>query len=136
MLEVHGFYKDYEYAVYLVEERGFRCGYVVVPETHPYYNISNPPIDCHGGITFAEFNTIKGTEGEKFWIGFDCNHTYDGIDIEAIKKYYGSESNYEYQYTINFYDQLNRLNYPFLDCEDCVNECKHIIRQLISSMEK
>ena len=52
---------------------GHLCGYVCISENHPFFeNRDDIDVQIHGGITFAE----KDLEG-KYWIGFDCAHSYD-----------------------------------------------------------
>jgi len=61
------------------------CGYVGLPQWHPFYGkryreIENimGGVDVHGGLTFSEI----GKEGSHWkegywWIGFDCAHLGD-----------------------------------------------------------
>lgn len=55
---------------------GFRCGYVAIPEGHPWFGSDYTEIDAkvYGGLTYAVFK-----DGE-FWIGFDCAHAEDAPD--------------------------------------------------------
>lgn len=71
---------------------GAMCGYVGVPEGHPYYgkDYSGLPLDAHGGITFAapcdpsepEATGVchipgPGEPDHVWWFGFDCAHAHD-----------------------------------------------------------
>jgi len=86
---------------------GALCGYVGVIEGHPFFAVpySTCPqgcdsycdhspealLDVHGGITFADFCSPYGPEGERgichvpeagepdrvYWFGFDCAHCDD-----------------------------------------------------------
>lgn len=58
---------------------GALCGYVTVPEEHPWHRKPYDDIDCevHGGLTFAASAIYKEGEKEKFKIGFDCSHFND-----------------------------------------------------------
>lgn len=58
-----------------------RCGYVEIPENHPFYNHDSIDceIECHGGITYDEM--IEG----KFWIGFDTNHLMDKCNPKSLE---------------------------------------------------
>ena len=71
---------------------GALCGYVGVPEGHPFYEKDYDEVEAsvHGGLTFASFcqevdNPCEGVchlveEGEPdnvWWLGFDCNHAGD-----------------------------------------------------------
>src|SRR5581483_7299765 len=69
---------------------GALCGYVGVSEGHPFfgkdYGDIDDNLDCHGGITFADFCAHTNDEsrhichkpdpGEPdrvWWLGFDCS---------------------------------------------------------------
>jgi hypothetical protein len=71
---------------------GHWCGYVGVNENHKYFNANwdEISVDVHGGPTFSDFCQPTETEesgichlpgeGEPdrvWWIGFDCNHSFD-----------------------------------------------------------
>ena len=69
---------------------GAWCGYVILPDSHPFCNpdgvvkdkdgedwqiktFVEDKLDVHGGVTFYDY-----VERSKAWfIGFDCNHFYD-----------------------------------------------------------
>lgn len=59
---------------------GYRCGYVRVPEGHPWFGKGGMDLNCqvHGGITFGK-QDIKCSEadGKDWWVGFDCAHAGD-----------------------------------------------------------
>lgn len=61
---------------------GYRCGYVGIPYTHPWfgrdYDDINPRPRVHGGLTHAQPGTALG----EWWIGFDCAHAGDAPDPE------------------------------------------------------
>jgi len=55
---------------------GHLCGYVKIPENHPWYNDDTNPwmeLEIHGGITY------NGDEPDGRWIGFDCAHSHDTV---------------------------------------------------------
>lgn len=77
--------------------QGALCGYVGVPEGHPFWegdDHAETNCDCHGGVTFAGF-CQQPTSGEEaafdeeahiclipsrrrvWWLGFDCAHCFD-----------------------------------------------------------
>ena len=66
---------------------GYRCGYVRVPPGHPWhgkdYDSVEPYPDVHGGLTFAEADEHcgKGGEDDAWWLGFDCAHLGDAVDL-------------------------------------------------------
>lgn len=67
------------------------CGYVGVPEGHPYFMKEYGDVDvaCHGGLTFSGSCAEDGSDhgichvvepGESdrvWWLGFDCGHAFD-----------------------------------------------------------
>lgn len=69
--------------------RGAWCGYVGVPETHPYFGKKYDDrvinIEVHGGLTFSDFcgNVICYIPNEnKVWLlGFDCAHINDVVPV-------------------------------------------------------
>lgn len=68
---------------------GFLCGYVGIPENHPYYGMEYDKIDdieVHWGLTFSGFchestDHSKGichkSDEKVWWLGFDCGHSND-----------------------------------------------------------
>lgn len=74
---------------------GYRCGYIRVLPGHPWYGKTDSDYytedydripggpSCHGGVTFSDYGKPCSTHGEKdeWWIGFDCAHAGDGIDL-------------------------------------------------------
>lgn len=70
---------------------GALCGYVGVPEGHPYHGKEGIEayrldLDCHGGVTYgapcADGGHIchvpqPGEADTVWWIGFDCAHSGD-----------------------------------------------------------
>lgn len=73
---------------------GSLCGYVGVPEGHPWhgkgYSELEDVVGVHGGLTYADLCQEDGPEGETichipgpgepeplWWVGFDCGHAFD-----------------------------------------------------------
>jgi hypothetical protein len=71
---------------------GHWCGYVGVPEGHPYFekDYDDCTVDVHGGLTFADHcqevesectgvchKPGDGEQDNVWWLGFDCAHCYD-----------------------------------------------------------
>ena len=58
------------------------CGYVVIPEDHPFYGEDYDEVegyvDVHGGVTFS--GELDGIDG--FLLGFDCNHYCDSPEVQ------------------------------------------------------
>ena len=69
---IHHFYPSLFPFASMMLRLDWHCGYVKIPEEHPYYDISDihdpraVALKVHGGITFSEDHTL----------GFDTNH-YD-----------------------------------------------------------
>ena len=82
-------YRGYQcYVVFL--SAGWRCGYVSIPAAkNKKYNYDM--LLCHGGITYSDsICPIPCVQASDFWwIGFDCAHYGDGMDLNACEKYYG-----------------------------------------------
>ena len=57
------------------------CGYVEIPEEHKYHNVEYMDIEeyihVHGGLTYSG-NLVD----DKYFLGFDCNHYEDDINIQ------------------------------------------------------
>jgi hypothetical protein len=71
---------------------GNLCGYVGVPEQHPYHGVSHQQaegLQAHGGVNYAApcmqnadetrdvCHVPEPGEGEVWWFGFDCSHAWD-----------------------------------------------------------
>lgn len=65
---------------------GCWCGYVGIPESHPYFgkDYNDIPVDVHGGITYADkcdppicHIPEKGMPENVWWLGFDTAHAFD-----------------------------------------------------------
>lgn len=125
-IEATGTYKNFKYVV-LFQNLGHRCGYVGIPKGHKLYEVyyDDIPVDCHGGLTYSDFDDILGQE-DLWWIGFDCAHLNDGVDVESLVKYYGTELTAEMLYTLNY-----RVEGHVWTKDECVEECKKIIDQII-----
>lgn len=69
-------------AVCGVIDEGYRNGYVLVPDDHPWAKPGeHPAADVHGGVTFCA-PASEGWPSEEpsgWWVGFDCGHACDGL---------------------------------------------------------
>lgn len=82
-------YRGYQcYIVFL--PTGWRCGYIRIP-TVENRKREYDTLQCHGGITYSDsICPISRVKASNFWwIGFDCAHYDDGVDLDACEKYYG-----------------------------------------------
>jgi len=63
---------------------GYRCGYIKVGLTHPWYGreYDAVDVDVHGGLTFSKADVPCDAEGDDqdWWLGFDCGHFGDACD--------------------------------------------------------
>lgn len=86
-LEFSGTHRGFEYKV-IVMDMGHRCGYVCLPENHPWYNKNYCDIDVriHGGLTFSEMCNGHPILSNGYWIGFDCLHAFDLPDLDEVPK--------------------------------------------------
>lgn len=113
-------YKGYQcYVVFL--PIGWRCGYVGISSgkgIKPAEEYNN--ILCHGGITYNESTCpIPGVSVSDFWwIGFDCAHYGDGVDLDSCVKYYGQS-----HFVLPMPGNIRTEEY-------CENELKFIVDQL------
>lgn len=65
----------YSCMVTIHSDLGHYCGYVGLPEGHPYWGKDYADLEhvpAHGGLTFAE--EIDGD----WWLGFDTAHGWEG----------------------------------------------------------
>lgn len=104
---------------------GALCGYVGVPEGHPYFGLHyrDVPVHVHGGLTFArtcaDGDDVQdvchvpepGRPEHVWWLGFDCSHF--GDCIPAMPEIYRS--------TI--------LKVEYRDIAYVQNECRELARQ-------
>lgn len=98
VIEGGGTYKGFEYLVVLNGHTAHRCGYVAIPKDHPAYNAEgydHIEADVHGGLTFFGKPHIVDSDCGDVWAGFDAGHAYDGHDIEAHERYFGSDNQFQ-----------------------------------------
>lgn len=60
---------------------GFLCGYVGIPEGHPWHGVDYNDIEAevHGGLTFGDEGDGERWPKGSYWVGFDCAHGGDLI---------------------------------------------------------
>ena len=73
-------------------------------------------IKVHGGLTFSQ-SSYKGypTQGDGWWIGFDCGHFHDGND-ESVS--YGED--------FRLHGEVRSLEYVVHQCEMLINQINKI----------
>lgn len=118
-------------------QAGALCGYVGVPEGHPFYgkDYSDLPVECHGGLTFSDFcgehedgichKPSPGEPEKVWWLGFDCGHGGDIIPSfiklhEEMKKKDGFE--------LKTFTGARGETYK--DIAYVQNECRELAKQL------
>lgn len=107
---------------------GLLCGYVKIPEGHPYFRHKgyDLDIDCHGGITFNEAH-------EEHWVGFDCGHSTDRVPtMEHLRNTRPELIEIRKQFPIP--EEMKDhpwYNPVYRNMEFCIEECKTVITQLI-----
>jgi hypothetical protein len=74
---------------------GNLCGYVGVPEGHPWHGKDYDRIgaDAHGGLTYAakaRWPVTAGDDDRRWWVGFDCAHLGDLVPGLGSTHYYDS----------------------------------------------
>lgn len=92
VVEERFIYKGYP-CVVLFMPAGFRAGYVGLPKTNKLYGQEYGKnacfgIACHGGITYGRSYLYGQDDKDTWWIGFDCGHFIDRIDLEQANKYF------------------------------------------------
>ena len=119
---------------------GFRCGYVGLPSTSPYYGRSWDKIDLnvHGGLTYAKNELVNESATNLWWIGFDCGHCDDLNDYGSLRKYY--HDNAEVLACADFHEKLDS-QYPIpnakvRDLDYVVKECESLVDQLYVQEEE
>lgn len=94
-----------------------------------YFNV-------HGSLTYAgggEQSTYP-VESDLWWLGFDCGHAGDRVDIEALKKYFGDTERVKRNLEIGGYLLLDG---DVVRTKDYVQEqCKDLADQIIEYCEK
>ena len=90
-LEYQGTINDYVVRIRF-NHMGFRCGYVVLPPTHPEHGTPYSELTLeytpHGGLTYSEY------EGDEWVIGFDCAHFGDAPDLDGFRAIGGNLSRF------------------------------------------
>lgn len=89
-----------------------------------YFNV-------HGSLTYSGDN--DGTypvESNLWWIGFDCAHYRDGVDLELVEKYWGDDPRIQKKLEIER-EYPTREGYPIRSKEYVEQECMSLVDQII-----
>lgn len=118
-------YRGYRYAVWLNTKYGYRCGYVQLPEGHALQGIPFQDIDEISSVGLSFNGRIKGLDG--YYIGWDHNHLWDGVDEDAIIKYNPDN----YQELLEYARSLHDGYGIYSTLSDVEKECHNVIDELI-----
>jgi hypothetical protein len=85
---------DFDYGGYrcivVGQDLGFRCGYVGLPKGHKFYgsDYDKLELNVHSGITYSDGGTDSDYPviSDLWWLGFDCGHCCDGIDVQLVRQ--------------------------------------------------
>lgn len=125
-IEKTGMYRGYKYVIFLNDELGYRSAYVRIPKEHklcevPYQELD---IDVQNVIIDYSGTKIKGMNNE-YCIGWHHNHSWDGVDEDAITKAHPNNAEEliakakSYHDNLGYYISLDSVEY---ECQ-CVIDC-------------
>ena len=122
-------YRGFKYAIHLNDLRGYRCGYVEIKEDHPLYEVkfNEIDIDC---ISLSYNGRLKIISG--YFIGWDHNHIWDGVDKEAIRQYHPDNAEDLIYEAISLKDVCRGSRATL---EDVEKECFNVIDELYRKYE-
>lgn len=111
------------YHLVITFNRAWRCGYVGLPLGHKLqgkeYNDLN--YEVHGGLTYSSNTAPFIKDGFGWYLGFDCAHWDDGMDIETMKQYGASQE------VINIWQHLDG---EVRTKEYVLQELKNLVEQI------
>ena len=103
---------------------GHLCGYVRIPESHPFFRKKDIDLDCHGGVTFNEAN-------EEHWVGFDCGHSGDKVPtMEHIRKT-NPELKKIIEKMLTLFPKYDFFKTKYRNIDYCIENCIIMINELI-----
>lgn len=125
---VHRVFKREPYAKELAYFGGHLCGYVRIPNDHPYFKKKDLDLDCHFGLTFEEIH-------EEHWVGFDCAHSGDYVpSMEHFRRTNEEMKKFKEMFpNPPGYEKFSLFNPVYRNMEYCIENCKEMINQLISA---
>lgn len=120
--------------VVLANSTGSRCGYVGVPESHPYFGLdyncgeTTAELEVHGGLTYARAEKgddwRKSPDGKHWWFGFDCAHCDDAKDMSLITD----------ERLQGIYKEFGPEEGHVWTCDEVAGECESLAKQLSEAM--
>lgn len=123
-------------SIVVLDKAGYRCGYVgVCSNSKGFESVKERlnDIESHGN-TYCYFNenfdkvVSDPCEKKYYWVGYDCNHFYDGKDFDSVEKYFGKkmrdlQEGFEHDY-------YSYEASPALSLDDCRKINQAIIKQV------
>lgn len=88
---------------------GHLCGYVVIPNDHPWHGQHYDSIDAtaHGGLTYAGVpDDEEGSPNARYAIGFDCAHLGDLVPCAPHSWGAGRDTYRDFTYVTRETEQL------------------------------
>ncbi len=87
-----GIMGEFPYAIQYNDRVGHLCGYIGVPQGHPWYGKDYDDVECevHGGLTYGSESDDEypcPLPVKVWWFGFDCGHLYDRTNYSADGTY-------------------------------------------------
>lgn len=122
VIEHEEIYQGYHLVV--VFNNAFRCGYVGLPFGHKLCNIEYDDLydyEVHGGLTYSGISNSFKKDGYVWYLGFDCAHCEDGVDVETMKKYGASQISI---------DVWRHLDGEIRTKEYVIQELKNLVKQI------
>ncbi len=110
---------------------GHLCGYVKIPENHPYFRKKDIDLECHHGLTFNEAH-------EEHWVGFHCGHSGDYIPtIEYIRKTNPELKKFNEIFPLpEGFEKFALFNPVYRNMNYCIEQCIYLIDQLDAMVNK
>ena len=109
---------------------GHRCGYVGVPKGNPlhgkdYFDPALAGVECHGGLTYSGGRNYPVLNDDGlWWFGFDCDHAWDAIDIDALKSKFPDSSHLDLAEL-----PWKREGHVWTQ-QEVENECRRLVQEL------
>ena len=122
VVEHQSIYKGFHLVV--VFNNAFRCGYIGLPKGHKLEKVEYDDVDydVHGGLTYSSTaQDMWKKDGYYWYLGFDCAHLFDGMDVKSMKKYGASEQNIM---------TWSHLDGEIRTKEYVINELKKLVEQI------
>ena len=92
-----------------------------------YFNV-------HGSLTYSGDGDYP-VESNLWWLGFDCAHYGDGVDLELVEKYWGDDPKIQRRIELEK-KYPTREGYPIRSKEYVEQECMSLVDQIIELVER